>query len=63
MASIVIAIFGIIESWVFLSSLVLTIISTILFILDVENEMATRAAKQVGGSEEEIILNFGGLDD
>lgn len=56
--SAIMAAFEMILPWVFYSSLVLTVISTILFILDVENEMSIRAESHGITNDEDIILQF-----
>jgi len=55
----IMSIFGMIYSWVFYSSLILTALSTVFFVLDVENEMKIKDPDMEEESDEEIILNFG----
>jgi len=58
----VMAIFGSMYPWVFFVSLVLTISSTYLFVLDVEKEMYTKKSHPVS-IEDEVLLTLGELDE
>jgi hypothetical protein len=61
------AYFGIVYSWVFFLSLVLTIVSTVLFVLDIEYEVKLNSTPfdEVGADEieEEYVLKFGGHNE
>lgn len=52
-------IFNLLYVWVFVTSVVLTVFSTVLFIFDIENEMAEKDHR-VMDMEEEVVLDFGG---
>ncbi|HLB52051.1 hypothetical protein A3F07_03020 [candidate division WWE3 bacterium RIFCSPHIGHO2_12_FULL_38_15] len=54
----IMSIFGMIYSWVFYSSLILTALSTVFFVLDVENEMKMKDPNIESETEEEIVLSF-----
>jgi TRAP-type C4-dicarboxylate transport system permease small subunit len=59
------AFFGIIYSWVFYVSLIFTIVSTVLFILDVENEMEIKsgAFDDTIDEVEDFVLKLGGNNE
>ena len=54
----IMSIFGMIYPWVFYSSLILTALSTVFFILDVESEMKMKDPDIETETEEEIVLSF-----
>lgn len=58
MVSAIMALFGLIQTWVFYASLVLTVVTTVLFVMDVENEMSISAHKKGASDDEEVILTF-----
>ncbi len=51
------ALFNLTYVWIFVTSLVLTIFSTIMFVLDIENELGSKQSQSTG-IEEEVVLNF-----
>ena len=62
MASGVMLYFGIVYSWVFYVSLILTVISTYLLLLDVEKELNPKE-ETVLDKVEEVVLTWGELDE
>ncbi len=56
-ASGVMAYFGLLYTWVLIVSIILNLISTYLFIIDVEHEMDIKKAKK--GPIEEVVLSWG----
>jgi hypothetical protein len=52
--------FGMIYTWVFITSLVLTILNFVILIVDVENEISLKKSQQLDA--EEVVLNFGDID-
>lgn len=60
--------FGLIYSWVFLAALVLSIVTTVLFVLDIENEVDAQSKSldgfsEMGELEDELVLKFGESDE
>lgn len=53
----VMSIFGLVFSWVFLVGLVLSVISTVLLVLDVENELVIKNTKSAEFDNEEAFLD------
>jgi len=56
-------IFGLIYSWVFLISVVLAIVSTYFFVVDIENEMFFEKSKKGNDTNKEYVLTFGSTDE
>jgi hypothetical protein len=54
--------FGIVYGWVFYVSIVLTIITTYLLIVDVEKELKPRDSGTID-EVEEVVLTWGNLDE
>lgn len=60
LSSGILCLFGMIYTWVFWIALVLAVITTILLIFDIENEMDLK--NEVVDNTEEYVLNFGDTD-
>ena len=61
MSTGILALFGLIFSWVFYISIVLSILATVLLIFDIENELDLKSGKNVD-VQEEFVLKFGGSE-
>ncbi len=57
--TLVMFLFGSLYAWVFISALVVTVTATVLFVLDIENELGA-AVKKGSVDEEELVLRFEG---
>ena len=55
--------FGLIYLWVLLSAVVLAIISTSFFVVDIENEMFLENSKKNNDVNKEYVLTFGGSNE
>jgi len=55
--------FGLIYLWVLLSAVVLAIISTYFFVVDIENEMFLEKSKKNNDVNKEYVLTFGGSNE
>jgi hypothetical protein len=55
----VMALFGLLYPWVFYTALVLGVVSTALFVFDVENEINLSKASGDNGTTDDFMLNFG----
>lgn len=63
LSSGVLALFNMIYPWVFWVSFVLSILSTVVLIFDIENELDLRSPKQPDASIEEVVLNLKHFDE